>query len=199
MSLSTNVSDVVTRIGTEIKALRTLINGNAVDLAGLTTTAKTNLVAAINELDAAIDALSGSSGAPIDDENVSGVTTYSSEKIEELLDLFTQINDGVAALTTTWSSTKISNEIGAAVSALVDGAGAALNTLNELAAALGNDANFATTTATALANRVRTDTAAQGLDATAQSNARTNINAASATDVGPTNTNYVTTFEAALV
>jgi hypothetical protein len=42
----------------------------------------------------------------------------------------------------------------AAASALVGAAPATLDTLNELAAALGNDPNFATTMATALGNRV---------------------------------------------
>ncbi|WP_275789676.1 hypothetical protein [Pararhizobium gei] len=41
----------------------------------------------------------------------------------------------------------------AAVSGLINGAPGALNALNELAAALGNDANFATTTATAIGER----------------------------------------------
>ena len=56
MSLATNVSDAMTRIATEAKALRTLINGNASNLAALTTTDKTNLVNAINEVAARCDA-----------------------------------------------------------------------------------------------------------------------------------------------
>jgi len=44
--------------------------------------------------------------------------------------------------------------VGTAISNLVDSSPAALNTLNELAAALGDDADFATTTATALGNRI---------------------------------------------
>lgn len=62
-----------------------------------------------------------------------------------------------------------------AVSNLVDSAPATLDTLNELAAALGDDPNFATTTSTALGNRLRVDTASQGLNATQQSNGRTNL------------------------
>lgn len=57
MSFASNVSNLATRISTEVKALRTLINGNASDLSALNTTAKTNLVAAINEANTA--ALSG--------------------------------------------------------------------------------------------------------------------------------------------
>ena len=68
-------------------------------------------------------------------------------------------------------------DVDVAVSNLVDSAPGTLNTLNELAAALGDDANFATTTSTALGNRVRVDTASQGLNTTQKSNARTNIGA----------------------
>ena len=58
---------------------------------------------------------------------------------------------------------------------LVDSSPAALNTLNELAAALGDDANFSTTMTTALGNRLRVDTASQGLSATQQANAIDNL------------------------
>ena len=61
------------------------------------------------------------------------------------------------------------------VAGVVDSAPAALDTLNELAAALGDDANFSTTTTTALGNRLRVDTAAQGLTGTQQANAITNL------------------------
>lgn len=82
---------------------------------------------------------------------------------------------------------------------LVNGAPAALDTLNELASALGSDANYATTTATALGNRVRVD-AAQSFNGTEKAQGRDNIGAASASDVGDvTAANFVTTFEGALV
>lgn len=63
MSLATNLANQTTRIATEMKSLRTLINANQPDLSGLSTTAKTNLVAAINELDAAVDAIIASGSA----------------------------------------------------------------------------------------------------------------------------------------
>lgn len=50
MSLASRISDLATRAGQEAKSLRTLINGNVSTLSALTTTVKTNLVAAINEL-----------------------------------------------------------------------------------------------------------------------------------------------------
>lgn len=156
MSLATNVQDLATRVATEAKALRTLINGNGPDLSTLTTTSKSSLVAAVNELVAAVAALGSAEG---------GAT----------------IADGAPATGSVWSSSKTNSEISAAVAALVGGAPGALDTLAELATALSGDAGFATTVTTALGNRVRTDTAAQGLNATLQGNARTNIGAAAAT------------------
>ena len=49
-TLVTRISDLATRIGTDVKTLRSLINGNVADLSALTTTAKGNLVAAVNEV-----------------------------------------------------------------------------------------------------------------------------------------------------
>jgi hypothetical protein len=50
MSLATNLQSLATRIATEVKSLRVLINNNVADLTALTTTVKTNLVSAINEV-----------------------------------------------------------------------------------------------------------------------------------------------------
>lgn len=61
------------------------------------------------------------------------------------------------------------------IAALINAAPVALDTLSELATALGNDASFSATTATALGNRLRVDTAAQGLNGTQKTNAKTNI------------------------
>jgi hypothetical protein len=65
--------------------------------------------------------------------------------------------------------------VDAEVAGIVNSAPAALDTLDELAAALGDDANFATTTSTSLGNRLRVDTASQGLTGTQQANAITNL------------------------
>lgn len=150
MSLATNITDLATRVATEIKAVRTLVNGNQAGLSALTTTNKGNLVSAINELQAAVQAASQSGGAAINDTSPSTASVY--------------------------SSTKTQAQIDAAVAALVTGAPGLLDTLDELANALGDDPNFATTTATALGNRVRVD-AAQALTGTQQTQARTNIGA----------------------
>lgn len=115
MSLITRLQALITVIKTETKALRTMIYGtNNGDASGLSTTA-TNVVDAINEVKATADAAAGGGVA---------------------------INDGATNGTQTWSSQQIDAAIAAAVNALLDGAPGALDTLNELAEALGDDANF---------------------------------------------------------
>ncbi|QDP51768.1 MAG: hypothetical protein GOVbin1578_31 [Prokaryotic dsDNA virus sp.] len=61
------------------------------------------------------------------------------------------------------------------ISNLVDSAPGALDTLNELAAAIGDDANFATTINTSLGNRLRIDVSNQSLTSTQKTNALTNL------------------------
>jgi hypothetical protein len=74
-----------------------------------------------------------------------------------------------------WKQIADTGYVDAAVAGLVDSAPAALNTLNELAAALGDDASFSTTMSTALGNRLRIDVNNQNLSSTQLSNARTNL------------------------
>lgn len=154
MSLETRIVSLAQAIGADIKTL----NAAQGSLSALNTTTKTSLVAAINELVLMI----GSAGAEIDDAAGNGSTTV------------------------TWSADKIFDSIEAAKVAvkadLTNGASAALDTLNELAAALNNDPSFATTIAGEIANRVRFD-APQTLTSLQQAQARTNIGAASDADV----------------
>ena len=118
------ITSLAQAIAADIKQLTT----NQGTLTALTTTDKTSLVNAINELKTSI-------------ANV------------------TNINDTSTSKSATWSSDKINTSINNAVSALVNGAGTTLDTLKELANALGNDANFATTIATQMGKRVRVDAA----------------------------------------
>lgn len=106
------------------------------------------------------------------------------------------INDSAASASSTYSSTKINAAIAAAVAALVGSAPTTLDQLNELATALGNDPNYATTIATALGLRVRVD-AAQAFTAGQQTQARTNIGAASAADLGDPAFDFVAAYTAA--
>lgn len=177
MSLETRIVALAQAIGSDVKAL-TAAQGS---LSALNTTTKTSLVAAINEMLTLI----GSAGASIDDAAGNGNTAV------------------------TWSADKIFDSIEAAKTAvkndLVNGAAAALDTLNELAAALNNDPSFATTIAGEIANRVRFD-AAQTLTSPQQAQARTNIGAASDADVsgliaglGAYDSDYVATYNTAKV
>lgn len=142
MSLETGIIELAEAVGADVKALNIKIG----DLTQLTTTAKNNLVAAINEAAAS----GGVGGAQIDD------------------------NAGLGDTSVVWSANKTVAAIQAAVDALVDGAPAALDTLNKLAAALGNDENLAQTMITQINNRVRFDEA-QVLTAEQQLTACTNI------------------------
>ena len=170
-TLVSRILDLATRVSTECKSLRTLINGNATDLSALNTTAKGNLVLALNELKAGLDSAVSASGA--------------------------QINDASSSSTTqTWSINKISAQITAALNALTSGAPTALDTLDELAAALGDDANFAATITTALGQRVAVT--AQTFADPQKAQARSNIGAQEAALIGDPDTNYVTTFTAGL-
>lgn len=147
MSLATNTADFATRAATEAKALRTLINGNVATLSGLTTTAQNNLVAAINELDALISAASGLDD--LDDVVITG---------PDIAHIIRHNGTNwVNVLGTTYFDA--AGTAAAAVAALVDSSPALLDTLNELAAALGDDPNFATTIAASVAGK-------QPLDAT---------------------------------
>lgn len=169
MTLEQRIAALALRIGTECKSLRTLMNGNAADLTGLTTTTKTTIVAALNELKAAITAL----GTPA------------------------TINDGATGSAATWSSQKISDQITAAINALTANAPAALDTLKELADAIADDASFSSTVTTALGNRLRFD-AAQTLTAPQKAQGCTNLGAAALVDTGNLDADFATTFINAL-
>lgn len=152
------------------------INTNAGNLTSLTTAAKNSLVAAINELKEAISQVD------------TGI-----------------IDDTAASLTRTYSSTKIEGKISAAITALVSSAPETLDTLNELATALANDPNFATSITTALGNRVRVDEA-QTFTAPQQLQGRSNIGAAEKSvldqlliDLGGLDTDYVAVYNLAKV
>lgn len=163
MTLEARVVALAQAIGTDVKTLTTAVGS----LSGLTTAAKNNLVAAINEIASAAASATG-----IDDGTVGGAST--------------------------WSSSKISTEISGAVSDLVGGAGAALDTLKELADALNNDPSFATTIATQIANRVRFDEA-QVLTAPQKAQACDNIGAASLVATGDLDRDFTAAYTAAKV
>lgn len=98
-------------------------------LGDLTTTATGSIVAAINELDAAL----GSAGATI--------------------------SDGTTGTGTVWSSQKVADYVAAAVTSILGGASAAYDTLGELQALMAADDTETSGIMTALGNRLRFDAA----------------------------------------
>jgi capsid protein len=163
MSLATRIESLVIRVAQEFNDVR----AKAGNLANLTTTDKSNLVAAINELKAAVV-----SSSEIDDGNIATSSTFSSSKIVTLLDAL-----------------KIE---------ILGGADAAYDTLLEIQQLLQNGTSGLDALLTAVNNRVRFD-AAQSLTAPEQAQARSNIGAVAASDVGNTDTDFVAVFEGALV
>ncbi len=125
-------------------------------LSELTTTQKANLVVALNELKAGLTDLESELGAQIDDE--------------------------ATASTTTWSSQKINTTISTAVANLINGAPETLDTLKELAEAIADNQDAIEAMQTIAAGHVKYD-GAQSLTTEQQAQARTNIGAASQSDL----------------
>jgi len=113
--------------------------------------------------------------------NTTGVITYTGPSATDVRAHFsagtgiTITNGAVAVDSTIATKTYADNAATTAVAAAIDSSPETLNTLNELASALGNDANFASTTSSALGNRLRIDVSNQSLTSTQQANALTNL------------------------
>jgi hypothetical protein len=134
------LADLITAVGTDIKLLRTYITGSSTgDLSGLTTTAKTSVVAAINEVKA------GNAGAP----------PSASTTVQGVIEIATLTEVATGTDTVRAVTPEGVRQERTALKAEILGAGvpAALDTLDELAAALNDDANFAATVTTSLSNK----------------------------------------------
>ena len=171
MSITAKTDALAAAIGAAIKADRAARG----DLTALTTTDKSTIVAAINEV-------------------VASVASASS------------IDDAVTNLTKSWSGSKVSNEISAAISNLTGGAAAGYDTFLELQTLMQADDTQSTAILAAQAKRVAVD-AAQSFTAGEQTQGRDNIGAASDADLTTLETavgdeaafDPVATFTAALV
>ena len=173
-TLESRIVSLAQAIGLDIKNTNNAIGV----LANLTTTQKSNVVAAINELQASIGAI----------------------------DLSAVINDAAtAAADKTYSIDKINSLLSAAKSEILGGIpSTALDTIKELADFLA-DNTVAGGLVEQLGNRVRAD-AAQSFTGAQQTQARSNIGAAAATDlsslssaIGNTDHNFVTDYTTAKV
>lgn len=129
MSIVNSIAAFANRAGEDVGNLQELLNGRSSDLSALTTTQKSNLVVALNEVNATINSA---------------------------------IDDGATNLASTWSSSKINEEINAeitsATNSIIANAPGALNTLNEIAAALNDDPNVVSTLLSQQAKRVAVNT-----------------------------------------
>lgn len=134
MSLVSQLQTAFTRVGTEFKAIRTLIGGSATaDITGLTTTDKSSLVAAINEVDA----------------NAGGTPSDASETVKGIVELATQAEtntgtDDVRAITPLKFATRLA--------AVVVDASATVKGIVELATDAETTTGTDTTRATTPAN-----------------------------------------------
>lgn len=199
--VTTNVENLATRLGTEFKTAYTRLG----DLQALDTTARASLVVAVNEVKATADAAAGG-GVSIDDGQVRSDATWSSTKTRSeidtavsnvTVDLTDLIDDTTTSTSSVFSSTRTQSEIDSRIETRLDVSTAELDTFREVAAALADQDSALAAINTSLANRVRHDAAQTIADGGTQ--ARANIGAASAADVGDvTGFNPVAVFEDAL-
>lgn len=166
MSLQSRIETLIQRLAAEFKT----IYGQVGTLGNLTTTDKTSLVSAINELRTQIKTADGA--ALIDDANS-------------------------ASTTTTFSASRITSLLDALKADLLGGADAAFDTLKELQEALLADQSGLASLLTSVNARVRFD-APQALTNDEQAQARQNIGAVNLEAIGDPDTDFVAVFERAL-
>jgi hypothetical protein len=160
MSVSAKLLLLAAAIGADVK----LLSAAQGDLTALPTTAKDNLVAAIAEVHALAE--SGGSGVVIDDAAGNGATTV------------------------VWSADKVFDTIEVAKQAvkddLLNGAGPAFDTFQELQVLLENNEDAVTALTSAVGNRVRYD-AVQALTPEQRQQARENIGAVGQSELDAVN------------
>ena len=198
---------LATRVGTELKK----VYGTVGKLAELKTSDKTTIVAAINEavdsISAAQTTLNGyatrlSTVESKASTNASGITAAKGnittlqtslgtlqtdlKALQDKVNSQSEIDDTAAATNKTYSSSKIKSEITAAKQAvkndLLGGAGAAYDTLKELADLITSNKDAIDALKAVAVGHVKFD-AAQSLTDVQKKQARDNIGAATASDV----------------
>jgi hypothetical protein len=148
MAAKTELENLALEVAADVK----ILTANQGSLSALSTTVKTSLVAALNELKTRVDSAAG--GGALIDDSATGATSADND--------------------VAWSAYKIKLTLDAAINALVNGAPTALDTLKELADALADQDSTVGALTTAIGNRVRYD-AAQTLTSTQLTTAQQNI------------------------
>jgi hypothetical protein len=143
-SYDNGVTVELTGAGAGTYALEDLIVYDPSDSVGSLETTAANIVGAVNELHTEIEALSSTQSGDTS-SLTSAIATAKSEAIS------TAAADATAKADSAEADAKAYAD--QVVAATVDAAPAALDTLNELAAALGDDANFASTVTASIATK----------------------------------------------
>jgi hypothetical protein len=226
MSLSIKITDVVTRIATECKAIYSKLAGNTTgDLSTLNTTAKSSLLAAINEVNSAqaTRLLAAEKGAPNGVASLDGGGKVPSVQLPGFVDDVLEFanlasfpvsgSGGILYVaqdsnrTYRWSGSGYV-QIGSsgAVDSVFGRTGNVIAAVGDYdASEVNNDSSVSGASVAAALNTLKgvTDNAvrfdAQTLTAPQKTQAQTNIDAASATDVGDTARNFVADFNTGLV
>ena len=174
-TFSKQLNDFAIRVGKECRLIYAKIGKSA-----LTTTEKTTLIGAINELDAAVKSNDG------DISTINTALTALQTKLNGIID------DTSASTTKVYSSSKVESQITAAKQAvkndLLDGAGAAYDTLKELSDLIETNKTAIEALKTIAAGHVKYD-GAQELTNEQKKQARTNIGAVAASEINFTEVN----------
>lgn len=174
-TFSKQINDLAIRVGKECRLIYAKIGKSA-----LTTAEKTTLIGAINELDAAVKSNDG------DISSINSALTALQTKLNGIID------DASASTTKVYSSSKVESQITAAKQEvkndLLGGAGAAYDTLKELADLIETNKTAVEALQTIAAGHVKYD-AAQVLTDEQKAQARTNIGAVSASEIDLTEVN----------
>ena len=174
-TFSKQINDLAIRVGKECRLIYAKIGKSA-----LTTTEKATLIGAINELDAAVKSNDG------DISTINSALTALQTKLNGIID------DTSASTTKVYSSSKVESKITAAKQEVKDdllgGAGAAYDTLKELADLIETNKTAITALQTIAAGHVKYD-AAQVLTDEQKAQARTNIGAVAASEIDLTEVN----------
>ena len=184
MNLEQRIVLLAQAVGADVKTLRTTVG----TLANLTTLSKADIVSALNEVVGKETANANAIGTLANlGTTAKGNLVVALNEVNTAvhsIDLTSLINDAALAgvVNKTYSADKIISMVAAATAAIVDSSPSALDTLKELATALGNDPSFATTIATSMGNRVRVD-GVQTFTSVQQDQGRSNISAASVASV----------------
>lgn len=182
------------------------------DGSSLTTTYSANKIKALND---AQDAVTAGKVDLTSTQTITGTKTFNiapgvpngawtiakTASLQTALDTKPTINDSALATATlvsdgVWSPAKVTSEIQAVKTAIIGGAAAAYDTLMELQTAIQTDDTAISGINTALANRVRFD-AAQSLTAPQKVQAKANIDAYGALEIGNPDTDLVALYTTA--